>query len=173
MSGAGEQKEVKRVFGPEVPPHTKKSKPSGSEETIVIYQLTGGDVQAHVMQIEAEMTEDAMQKRACQFYAEMAKRGWTVSSQLCIYTFVCMSAKVVKNFIYTSDPTKRERLSAIVENPVETNRVVSDLIRAHDGMVVRVVIVQQKGGAFAMSAHLNKVSIGHLRAMIPTSVPSG
>lgn len=168
---ANNKSSAKKVMvGPQPP------RKAALDQIITCYQMSGGDIQAHVTVLEDKnVTADNLQMYANAFHASFVKNGWTNPDQLCIYTFIGMDAKAVKSIMTTKSSEKRERLNYIIESPVETNRVVSSLIQQQVGHVGRKMIaLRGVKNQFSFSSHLHthtEESTGYLRGLIPTTMP--
>jgi hypothetical protein len=164
------------MVGPALPPAMEASRSALKEmptaqAPLIIYQLAGGEVQAHVVVIEGgNPTEGVLRQHSKSFHRHFVQQGWTVAP-LCIYTFICMSAEMTtRHYIYTADSKKTERFESIIDDPLETNRIVGKLIHQNDGMIVRIIIAHgRRKGEFAYSSLLQKAAIAHLGNLIQTA----
>lgn len=151
------------------PTTEKKAKPEAKKSLVghsyVMYQLAGGDVQAHVVVMEENIiADDHLREHSRQLFQRLVDMRWANDRQFCILSFVNQA----KHFTYSSDATKLERLKNLSDDALEANKVVSELIRRHNGTIVRTIIVDGNAkGTFDLSSHLRKAEIEYLRAKIP------
>ena len=118
--------------------------------------------------LDEAIPTDALQAYSHCLHHSLVNLGWVIGTQLCIYTFICHNSRQTFNFIYTSDKSKSERLSKIIESNVEANRVVRELLRRSNGIMLRIIIASPKKSAgLNLSAHLGKAEISHLGDMLP------
>jgi hypothetical protein len=149
-----------------------KESPTSAEDVevlrLIFYQVTGGDVTAHVAEMEKSMDAELLQAYIHATHHALVTRGTVAGSQLSIYMTICHETKTTKNVCYTTDGEKKERLAKILDSPVETNRVVRELLQRAAGMSIRMIVVSMsKTKILGISTHLGAVDVSKFTKMIP------
>jgi S-adenosylmethionine/arginine decarboxylase-like enzyme len=132
--------------------------------------MTGGDITAHVMEFDKDLSPSQIGNFSMVLHKELAARGWVQSSQLCIYTFIRYGPKATTNVCICDNAEKAERLSHIIRNEFETNRVVSELLMRSARQLTRTFVLTlsgENGKQLCASAHIGPVRISHLVNFLP------